>query len=166
MWNHQRNEFSELPNAVGMIDAFAVQINRPLRAAQRLYYRRDRGFHFLNFHTVADNQGYFQFIQGGYLGHSTDAGSFARLPNIGFRQQLHVPRNAYLLADGAYPSNYPILTPFRRQRGILKPWQRRVNREIARARVLMEHRIGDVRAYRSVPGRSGRFRNQRHFLPS
>ena len=129
---------------------------------QRLYYRRDRGFHFLNFHSVADNPGYFQFIQGGYLEHSTDAGSFARLPDIGFRQQLHVPRNAYLLADGGYPSNYPLLTPFRRQRGILRPWQRRVNREIARARVLVEQKC---RAYRSVPGRAGRFRNRRHFLP-
>lgn len=91
--NKHKKDFYEIPNVVGMIEAFPVQINWPLGAAQWLFYRRDRGFHFLNFHALVDNQGYFQFVQGGYLRHSTDAGSFARLPNMGFRQQFHIPRN-------------------------------------------------------------------------
>ena len=79
-WNNQRHEFDELPNAVGAIDAFAVQINRPQGAAQRLYYRRDRGYHFLNFHVIIDNDGFFQFSRGGFLGHANNAASYARLP--------------------------------------------------------------------------------------
>ena len=56
-------------NARGMTDAFSVHINWPLQRAQQLFCRRDRGFHFLNFDTVVDNQGYFQFVAGGYLLH-------------------------------------------------------------------------------------------------
>ena len=43
--------------------------------------------------------------------------------------------------------------------------RRRVNREISRVRVRVEHRIGDIRVYCSVPGATGRFRNRRRFLP-
>ena len=165
-WNDQRGEFDELPNAVGAIDAFAVQINRPQGAMQRLYYRRDRGYHFLNFHVIVDNDGFFQFSSGGYPGHGTDAASYARLPSIGYQRQLHLPRSAYLLADRGYPSVYPLVTPFRRpRRGRLNNIQVRANLEIDRARVRVEQRIGDARVYRSIPGRSGRFRGRRHFVP-
>ena len=86
---------------------------------------------------------------------------------MGNRQTLHLPHNSYILADGGYPSVYPLITPFRRRRGgDLGIVQRRANRELARVRVRVEHRIGDARVYRSVPGRSGRFRNRRHFLPA
>jgi len=135
-WNNQRHEFDELPNAVGAIDAFAVQINRKQGAAQRLYYRRDRGYHFLNFHVIIDNDGFFQFSRGGFLGHATDAASYARLPAMGYGQQLHLPRNSYLLADGGYPSVHPLVTPFRRpRRGRLNHIQFRTNIELQRARV-------------------------------
>lgn len=164
-WEGQRNEFQEFPNAVGAIDALAVQINRPQGQAQRMYYRRDRGFHFLNFQVVVDNDGYFQFVRGGFLGHATDADSFARLPAIGYQRQLHLPRGAYLLADGGYPAAEPLLTPFRRPRGgRLNLVRYRANVELGRARVRVEHRIGDVRVYRSVPGRAGRFRARREFV--
>ena len=116
-WNEQRGEFQEFPNAVGAIDAFSVRINRPQGRAQRLYYRRDRGFHFLNFQAIIDNDGYFQFVRGGYLGHATDADSYGRLPSMGYRQTLHLPHNSYVLADGGYPSVCPLITPFRRRRG-------------------------------------------------
>lgn len=165
-WERQRDEFEEFPNAVGAVDAFAVQINRPQnRGVQRLYYRRDRGYHFLNFHVVVDNDGFFRFVRGGFLGHATDAASFGRLPPMGHRRQLSLPQDAYLLADGGYPAVQPLLTPFRRQRGRrLSPARYRANIELARARVRVENRIGDVRIYRSVPGRGGRFRGRRQFV--
>lgn len=53
------NEFREFPNAVGAIEAFALQINRAQGDAQRMYYRRDRRYHFLNFGAVVDNDGLF-----------------------------------------------------------------------------------------------------------
>ena len=164
-WNNQRGEFEEFPNAVGAIDAFSVQISRPTGDTQRLYYRRDRGYHFLNFHVVIDNDGFYQFSRGGYLGHATDAASFERLPSMGYVQQLHLPRNAYLLADGGYPSVNPLVTPFRRPRGgRLDGIRYRANLELGRARIRGEHRIGDARVYRAVPGRSGRYRGRRYFV--
>ena len=164
-WNNQRGEFEEFPNAVGAIDAFSVQISRPTGDAQRLYYRRDRGYHFLNFHVVIDNNGFYQFSRGGCLGHATDAASFERLPSMGYVQQLHLPRNAYLLADGGYSSVNPLVTPFRRPRGgRLDGIRYRANLELGRARIRGEHRIGDARVYRAVPGRSGRYRGRRYFV--
>lgn len=64
-----RNWFRQLPNALGMIDAFSVHINWTFGRAQQLSFRRDRGFFFLNFDAAVDNQGYFQFVAGGYLLH-------------------------------------------------------------------------------------------------
>ena len=164
-WENQRNVFEEFPNAVGAIDAFAVQINRPQGPAQRLYYRRDRGYHFLNFHAIIDNEGFFQFVRGGFLGHATDADSFRRLPNIGYQQQLHLPRDTYLLANGGYPRQQSLLVPIRRPRGgRLNYMHRQANIELDALRVYVEHRIGDGRIYSSIPGRSGRFRGRRHFV--
>lgn len=72
-WDIQRNIHQQFPNVIGAIDAFAVQINRPQGRQQRLYYRRDRGYHFLNSHVIIDNDGYIRFSRHGYLGHATDA---------------------------------------------------------------------------------------------
>jgi hypothetical protein len=85
---------------------------------------------------------------------------------MGFRQALVLPQNAYLVADGGYPSVYPLITPFRRPRGRhLGPVQKRINREIGRARIGVEHGIANIHAFRSVPGRSGRFRHRRELVP-
>ncbi|KXJ21328.1 hypothetical protein AC249_AIPGENE22364 [Exaiptasia diaphana] len=158
-WQLQRNEYEQFPNAVGAIDTFAVQINRPQnRDFQRLYYRRDRGYHFVNFHVIVDNGGFFRLVRGRFLGHATDADSFRQLPAMGHRRQLPLPQDPYLLADGGYPAVNPLLTPFRRQRGgRLSTARYRANVELGRARVRVENRIGDVHIYRSVPGRAGRF---------
>ena len=119
-----------------------------------------------NFHVVIDNNGFYQFSRGGCLGHATDAASFERLPSMGYVQQLHLPRNAYLLADGGYSSVNPLVTPFRRPRGgRLDGIRYRANLELGRARIRGEHRIGDARVYRAVPGRSGRYRGHRYFVP-
>lgn len=84
-WENQRHQFREFPNAAGTIAGFSVQISRPQGQVQRMYYRQDRGYHFLNFHAVVDNDGYFQLLRGGFLGHVTDAHSLARLPTMGYR---------------------------------------------------------------------------------
>lgn len=165
-WNAQRNRHHQFPNVVGAIDAFAVQINRPQGPQQRLYYRRDRGFHFLNSHVIVDNDGYFRFSRHGFLGHSTDAATYGRLPQVGYNHQLNIPqRNTFILADGGYPSRYPLLTPFRRIMGRYNALQAQANRAHRHIRVRIEHRIGDVRIYRSVPGRHGRFRQRRFLSP-
>lgn len=89
--------------------------------------------------------------------------SYRRLPQIG--RNLNIPPYTFLLADGGYPSIYPLLTPFRRIRGHNNALQARANRHHRRIRVRVEHRIGDVRIYRSVPGRDGRFRHRRYLSP-
>ena len=102
-----------------------------------MHCRRDRGYHFLNFHAVVDNDGYFQLLRGGFLGHATDAHSLEGLPTIGYQQQLHLPRGACLPADGGYPAAEPLLIPFRRQRRGRLDWVRmryRVNIELKRVR--------------------------------
>ena len=99
------------------------------------------------------------------MGHSTDADTYRRLPQIGHNLQLNIPPNTFLLADGGYPSRHPLLTPFRRIRGRYNALQAQASRDHRRVRIHVEHRIGDVRIYRCVPGRHGRFRQRRYLSP-
>ena len=52
---------SFLPSIYGP-RASRLQISGPQGQVQRMYYRQGRGHHFLNFHAVVDNDGYFQLL--------------------------------------------------------------------------------------------------------
>lgn len=166
-WNTHRNRHQQFPNAIGAIDAFAVQISRPQGSQQRLYYRRDRGFHFLNSHVIIDNDGYIRYSRHGYLGHSTDADTYIddypRLDiifNSTFHQMLSFWLTVAILQD--ILSSHLSVGSGDVKRNVL---QAQASREHRRIRVHVEHRIGDVRIYRSVPGRHGRFRQRRYLSP-
>ena len=159
IWNTVRGTISDFPDVVGMIDATPIRINRPQGNLQRLYYRRDRGCHFLNWQVIIDSHGYFTYGQAGFLGHLTDSGSFAMMPQIGHNSPLSLPRNAYLMADSGYPMGYPLLVPFSRRGGRRRTVAMQLyNRLLSRYRVHVEHCIGELKIYRCV---SGRFRHRR-----
>jgi len=50
IWNGLRGTIADFPDVIAMIDATPIRINRPQGNLQRLYYRRDRGHHFINWH--------------------------------------------------------------------------------------------------------------------
>lgn len=163
-WNTMRNTFPFFPDVVGIIDATPIRINRPSGQLQRLYYRRDRACHFVNWQVLVDARGFFTYGQSGFLGHLTDARSYELLPRIGHNFVLNLPRNAYIFADSGYPRGYPLLVPFSRRGGQRLTLQMQLyNRLLSRLRVRVEHRIRDLKVYRCV---SGRFRHRRWRLPA
>ncbi len=72
-WLQQRNEIEGFPSAVGFIDATPFRISRPVGRIQRLYYRGDKKFHFLNWLLIVDTHGFFVFSQPGFAGHLHDS---------------------------------------------------------------------------------------------
>lgn len=84
-WNTLRGTLgNDFPDAVALLDATAIRINRPQGNIQRLYYRGDRGYHFINWQVIVDCNGYFTYGQAGFLGHLLchDAKHWIRLPSI------------------------------------------------------------------------------------
>lgn len=158
-WNSLRGSFDDFPDVVGLLDATPIRINRPQGNIQRMYYRRDRGFHFMNWQVIVDCHGFFTHGQAGFLGHLLDAESYAMMPNIGHNCPLSLPRNSYLLADSGYPTGYPLLIPFSRRGGRrLTANMIMFNEVLSSYRVRVEHRIHDLKIYMCV---SGRFRHRR-----
>ena len=99
VWNNMRGTIPEFPDVVGMIDATPIRINRPQGNIQRMYYRRDRGFHFINWQVIIDCNGMFTYGQAGFMGHLTDAASWHMMPQMGHNRPLSLPRNSYVMAD-------------------------------------------------------------------
>lgn len=159
-WNSLRGTLNDFPGVVALIDATPIRINRPQGNLQGLYYRGDRGYHFVNWQVIVDCNGFFTYGQAGFLGHLLDSASYAMMPNIGYNCPLSLPRRSYILADSGYPRGYPLLAPFTRRGGRrLTPDMLLYNQVLSGYRVRVEHRIHDLKVYRCIS--SGRFRHRR-----
>lgn len=88
-----------------------------------------------------------------------DAGTYARLPQIGHGMARNLPQRARLLADGGYGNRVPLVTP---RRIAHNRRQRNANRSLRSMRVRIEHAIGKLKIYAST---SAIFRHQRPFQP-
>lgn len=72
-WHMLRGTLENFPSVVGLMDCTPIRINTPRGRLQRLYYRRDRSCHFINWLVIADVNGYFTFGRAGFRGHLIDS---------------------------------------------------------------------------------------------
>ena len=104
------------------MDGTPVRINMPQGRMQRFFYRRDRGFHFINWLVVVDVYVFFRFGQSGYMGHLTDSTVFdySNFPAIA--------NGTYIMADLGFSAMPGILIPLRRGQGVTEEMRREINR--------------------------------------
>ncbi len=72
-WQRRRNEIDHFPSAVGYLDGTCFRISCPVGRIQRLYYRGDKKFHFLNSIVIVDSRGFIVYSQPGFAGHLHDS---------------------------------------------------------------------------------------------
>jgi hypothetical protein len=121
-WNTLRNRHIDFPNVVGFIDGTPIRINTPVGPIQRLYYRRDKHFHFMNWMVIVDNDGYFVHGQAGFTGHLTDSTCFE------YMNVPHLPGGLFILGDRGFPQRHPLLVPIRRGQGVQEHLRLATNR--------------------------------------
>ena len=114
-WTAMMGFWPEVPKAVGCIDGFTVEIERPTNdAVQRCFYCGLHHIHCMKTQVITDVEGKIRYIETGYFGRRHDAYQYHQMPGIGQGQLLSLPAGALILGDKAYPLEYPILTPWRR----------------------------------------------------
>jgi hypothetical protein len=112
-WRRMRDEWPELPGAVGVIDGTSHKIYRPGHNIQARFYSGHRHIHCVHTQIVIDNKKQIRHISSGFLGHNNDAQSYNLMDNIGLHQELDFPSNdCFLLADQIYPSRPPLIKPY------------------------------------------------------
>ena len=67
-WRNLAGTYPEWPNVVAIIDGTPFRISKPTGPIQRLFYRRDRHCHFLNWLIIVDVNGYIVLSRPGFLG--------------------------------------------------------------------------------------------------
>ena len=97
-----RNWFHQLPNALGMIDAFSVHIKWPLRRAQQFSCEEieDSTFWILMLLSIIK-----------VISSLLPVAIFCTITKHGVQKTTsHTTQNMCLLLDGGYPAIYPLLT--------------------------------------------------------
>jgi hypothetical protein len=171
-WQTMREEWPELPGAVGVIDGTSHRIYRPQPNIQMQFYSGHRHVHCLHTQIVIDNNNKIRHISSGFLGHNNDAQCFNLMENIGPNEELDFPSgDCYLLADKIYPSRAPLLKPFSVQQiarapdDVKRRKMRKLNRKMCARRVYVEHVIGRLKNY-CVISSMYTYRNSRLCLSS
>ncbi len=72
-WNAQAGTYPHFPGVVGMLDGSVFRILKPTGWLQRLFYRRDKHFHFVNWILVTDTKGFIVFSRVGFPGRMHDS---------------------------------------------------------------------------------------------
>jgi len=160
-WENFRNQWPKLPMAVGAIDGTSHEVYRPVHG-QRQYYSGHRQYHCIHSQVVVDCTGRIRHIETGFLGHQNDAQQFNLMSKIG--HDLPFPDQCVLLADKIYPNRFPLMTPYTSaqiRRRDNRRQCRRLNRTISKYRIVVEHAIAEIKAYKCV---SSIWRHKRHFL--
>ena len=52
-------------------------------------------------------------VHSGFLGHENDAGTYQQIGPIGPGQHWDFPADCFLLADGIFPNEYPLVTAYK-----------------------------------------------------
>jgi hypothetical protein len=109
-----RGGWSGIPVAVGAIDGTSHKLQRPRTEPQEQYYSGHRHMHCMHTVVIIDTNNAIRYVHSGFHGHYNDTQCVAMLPSIGPGQELDFPANSYLLADQAYKTGHPIMSPYRK----------------------------------------------------
>ena len=162
-WMGMRNKWESFPGAVAVIDGTRHEIQRPQTEPQEHFYSGHCRFHNFSTQIIMDNSGNIVFIQSGFLGHNNDSAQLCMMPTVGNGDELHLPAGLYILADSAYPCEYPYLTPWR-QRNLAGNERRQLfNLEFRKVRVRIEHCIRRIKEYGAV---NQLWRHERWMFPA
>jgi hypothetical protein len=132
---------------IGSVDATPIRISRPVRN-QHLYYRPDRGYHFLNCQFFVDRFGFIRSVDAGLTGHRND-GFLYSISEIA--RLIEPPYVA--LADLAYRGQARVRQPYSRRDARRYEALRLFNRELSSQRMGVEHRFSDLKAFRILAAR-------------
>ncbi len=72
-WHAQAGTYPNFPTVVGHIDGSCFRIMRPTGRLQRIFYRGDKKFHFVNWILVIDTNGLIVFSRTGFPGRMHDS---------------------------------------------------------------------------------------------
>lgn len=95
-----------------------------------------------------------------FPGHLNDTNCFRMMPSIGPGCDLPLPEDCHIMADLGYPP-HPVLVRPKKRNQVRNARQQRINQELRKCRVKVEHAIGFFKTYRSI---SSRWRNRKAFL--
>lgn len=95
-----------------------------------------------------------------------DAATYRLMPDIGPGKELDIPDGTYILGDGIYPHEHPIMTRYRRNHaGPPGRRERRLfNLAFSRQRVKVEHVIHIYKTFRAVSSQDT-YRHERWRFP-
>jgi len=83
------------------------------------------------------------------------------MPSVGPGGDLPLPAGCHILADLGYPPHPVIVRPKKRNQIRGNARLQRINRELRRCQVKVEHAIGFLKTYRCI---SGRWRHKQAFI--
>ena len=153
-WIQMRQNWPRLEGVVGAIGGTSHVVLVP-GSDQHLYFSGHRRYHCVHTQIIIDNCSKIRYIKSGFLGHNNDAYCYGKLPNIGENQELHLPKDCWILADGIYPARPPLLTPYRCNQLMRRNYNDFANRtkfnlELRTHRVYIEHVIGYLKHYKII----------------
>lgn len=135
------------PNTVCAVDGCHIPIMRP-HCDNPLAYLNRKQFYSVNLTGFCDSQRRFCHISVGHPGSWHDARAF-HLTEVGrvLEEDPHslVPQGMHIIGDSAYPLLPQLMRPYR-DNSHLTARQRRFNRKLNAARVVIEHAFGILKS--------------------
>jgi len=136
------NEYN-LPNAVGIIDGTHINLSqKPAIDGEVFWTRKCR--YSLNAQIVCDFNRRIIYYQVGWPGSIFDQTAFSQT-KLFLHPSLYLNPNEYLIGDSGYAASKHMLTPFRNPAAEI-PENALFNLEFSKARVIVEHTIGVLKA--------------------
>ena len=154
-WLSKRFNWPSLPGVVGCIDGTSHEILTP-EDDNRTYYSGHRRYQCIHTQVIIDNNQNIRYVHSGIEGHENDAQSYRKMPKMGpDGSALYIPEDCWILADGIYPCEAPIITTLRKNQMALDDPEENARRiafnDEARAhRVYVEHVIGKLKTFRVI----------------
>ena len=154
---------------IALLDGTHCRIRVPIDN-ESAYYSAYKKYHTQNYFIAVDAHGYILYISEPFPGRANDRGSFNTTP-FGRSDCPYVSRNEYIIVDGGFPGDGPLLQPFRkpqirseenddiRQRMIM------ANESLSLDRALVEHSIHTLKnRAQSLANRYSRTRERQALL--
>ena len=86
------------------------------------------------------------------------------MPTLGPGCDLPLPHGCHILADGGYPPHQVLVRPRKKNQVRGNARLKKINKELRKCRVKVEHEIGFFKTYRYISDEGGRWRHRKAFL--
>lgn len=119
-----------------------------------------------NIHTTSINtHTHYNFeIIHRFPGHLNDINCFNIMPSLGPGCDLPLSAGCHILADGGYPPHPVLVRPRKKNQVRGNRRLQKINKELRRYRVKVEHEMSLLKTYRCISEEGGRWRHKKSFL--